>query len=787
MINGKAVVLLLLGCFLFCFSVQAQIKGRVFEKSTGTGIAFVNIALCNTDSSILSGTISDSLGRFNLDKIPDARILVFSALGYERLYYQLHPDSFILNISLTESKTSISEVVVNGKQTEIVRQADRLIFNIGSPSFKAAANALDILKKIPGVQVASDGTISLYNGTVTIFLDGKPVQLSPDALQQLLSTLQPDAIANLSVIQPSAKFDGEYKNIIDIKLKQNNTTGWRGNINLQLQQNEYNLSDNNVNLQYKTPKVLYKVLLGYTTGTGIYRYNALQHLHNTNYQATSTEILTGTNRFSYQWGIDYQITKNQQIGVLWRAFYINKQIDSQNDLLTRNDKQSETVAHSASSNLSTPRQNNQTIDLSYNVRLKKGELQLLASMSNFSNNQQEDIQHIDLPSADLISYWKTALKNKIAIRTWQADYTVAGEKYLFNAGVRSAYSTTGNDLQYDTINNRSIFELDSSRTNSFRYRELINAGYLTYQLTKEKWQFQLGIRAEHTYSKAEAITTKDLTKRNFLTWLPGIVVNWHLKDNDQIVFTANRRITRPNFDMLNPFRFYFSPLNYRVGNPLLQPAITNKLSIAYSLKSYQVNVFAGRDEHPLGRYPVYDTVTNTLAYLGKNFEKTDFLGAGATIPIQVNRWWQMNFNIEGYYRKERTPYLDTVYAIPVLDAAGSGSQTFTLPKNWTLDIFMYYHTRGGNSLYYIRPFGNIDIGIRKSWLNNRLQTKLNAYDLTNSNVSSLRFRDKNVMDNRFTHWYGQRRVVLTMILNFGKVIKEDKIKPKGEEERRVGI
>ena len=46
----------------------------------------------------------------------------------------------------------------------------------------------------------------------------------------------------------------------------------------------------------------------------------------------------------------------------------------------------------------------------------------------------------------------------------------------------------------------------------------------------------------------------------------------------------SKRIQRPSFERLNPFRFYISPISYQEGNPFLQPQISDNLEVTHTYK-----------------------------------------------------------------------------------------------------------------------------------------------------------------------------------------------------------
>lgn len=758
---------------ILCSSGFSQ-SGKVVDDKTRAGIGFVTVSLLSLkDSSLVQGQVSDSSGVFAFSGVPGGQYLLrLSTLGYKEVWVTgISGD--LGEILMAADASLLSEVVVAGGRSA------RQLFNIsGNKLFTAAANTFDILKKLPGLEVNGDGTI-LMSGRITpgVFIDGKPALMSAEELQQYLASLSPDMIASIEVIaNPTSRYDGEYKGITDIKLKRDQTLGWKGNASVNLQRNAYTYGENNLLLTYKTPKLVYTARLGYTVGTKVYRYVALQHQANTNIMATHTQTLTGNNNFNYSLGVDYNFSKGQRIDLTLRAFQMNRDVNAFNSLfITDSSSARNTVSHTLSDNNAAPEQRNYAANLNYTARFGEGQLDVLGSIAKISNGQNEDIQNREAET--LVDHWKTIMKNDILIRTLQADLSLPAWKGKIGAGAKFAYTTTKNDLRYDTLLANNIFGLDSSRTNNFQYDEYISAAYISYERAFSKWNYAVSLRGEHTHSVA-GITTRD-----YLTWLPSL----HFTYANRLQFSFSRRITRPSFSQLNPFRFYFSPLNYWVGNPQLQPSSTSMLNIIYTHKAFQVSLQIGRESDPMTRYPEYDSATNILQYLGKNLPYNDFAGIEVSFPLSINKWWRMQHNIRGAYKKEQTPYHGITYAIPITDYTISGSQVFTLPKAITFDLSYYYRSYSGTGLYISKPIGNIDLSLQKSWMKGKLNTKIGYYDIFDTYRIRFVFREKRIIDNQFYHWFGNRRVALTLNYSFGKSTHSSKQNSKNEEENRAGM
>ena len=695
-----------------------------------------------------------------------------------------------LSAKAQEPKT-LKEVTVTGtKQPGVQRQTGATVVNVsGNPLFKTAANTLDILKKLPGVEVSGDGSLLMQGRiTPTIFIDGKPLVMNTEELQNYLLTLTPDMIASIELItNPSSQYDGAYKGIINIKLKPDQTMGLKGTVTTNVQQNAYRLADNNFLLTYKTKNLAYTARIGYTTGATIRKYEALQHQASTNIMATNTKTITGNNNFNYQLGIDYNLKKDQRLELLLRAYNINRTLNAYNTLHTTDSSAKHIVSNTSSDNNTELTQNNYAANLNYIARFGNKQLQVLTSLVKVSNRQWEDIQNTNTITRQRFDYWKTALKNEVFIRTAQADLSGEWAKGKWSTGAKFAFYTTKNDLHYDTLNTNDAFVTDSSRTNNFIYNEYISAGYAVYEKKINKLHFSAGLRLEHTHSIANAITQKEVTKRDYLLWLPGVDITYELKKNRQLHFSLTRRVTRPSFAQLNPFRFYFSPLNYWVGNPYLLPSVTNALNASYSRRSFTISVTRGRETDPMTRYPEYNPTTNILQYLGRNLPYNDFANIETSIPVIINKWWRMNHNIGGYYKREQTPYHNVTWRIPVTYFSISGNQVFTLPKAFTFDLYYMYTSPGGDGLYTGKYISNIDLSLQRTWLKGKLNTKINYYDLLNTYRVTRIFREKSIINNRLSHWLGVQRLAITLSYSFGASTYKAKQTGKNEEESRAGF
>ncbi len=689
---------------------------------------------------------------------------------------------------ISSATTSISEVIIQSRPRSVKLTDGNLIVAVsGNKDFKTSTNLLEVLRKTPGVTVDQEDGIFI-GGRITpaIFIDGKPVAMSTQELQAYLRSLSPEMVESLEVnSNPSSKYDAEFKGIIDIKLKKNTNLGWRGNYNGNVYINKFNFRENSLNLSYNTGKIVYKLQTGYNEGLSIYRYNALQRLANTNVMRTNTYQKDKSTVYNVQVGADFRMNDNNRFSLNLRTNFRESDRLRSGSLYTTDKTETFPVFHTVSENPSDYQQDNYGITADYSFQNKGFKFNFIGNYLAVRNKQKDDFINRNQATTDPLSYWKSDLFNKIDIYTGQIDISQKVGSADIDAGVKYSHSETHNNIRYDTLAVTRQFVFDPTRSNIFSYKEKIFAGYIAYRQKFDQLQINAGVRVENTTSISNAVTIDSIVSRNYLEWLPSFSASYTFNKSNELSLSYSRKMTRPIFSQLNPFRFYFSPLNYWIGNPYLQPSFTSQIKATYRYKNWITSFTIGKEKDVMTRYPLYNPETNVLEYLGTNLPYRNFAALETSFPIKITEWWNINSQITGYYNYEFRPYLDEVFALKIYNYEIRLNQVFSLPKGYTINLFANYESKTGNSLYIIKPRYTVDLSVQKSWLDNKLNTKIGYNNIFDSYDQSLEFRHKQIMDNRFMHWWDSSRLFISMSYNFGSSIYQVKEIQKSDEENRT--
>ena len=238
----RCVIVLALA--ILCFPVFAQsgfsVKVRLSDARTGEPVSFATVSLtAKGGSKPLKYVLSTEEGNASLSPLPKGNYtLRADLLGYKSYTVELTVDK---NLDLGTVKMDQDNEVLEAATVEaignpIIVKKDTIEYS--ASSFKTTDNDMleELLKKLPGVEVDSDGTITANGQTISkIMIDGKEFFL--DDPQMATKNIPAKIINKIKVVEKKseqAEFtgidDGEEEHVIDLSIKPGMMDGWFGNL-----------------------------------------------------------------------------------------------------------------------------------------------------------------------------------------------------------------------------------------------------------------------------------------------------------------------------------------------------------------------------------------------------------------------------------------------------------------------------------------------------------------------------------------------------------------------------
>jgi hypothetical protein len=771
---------------------SATITGRI-RNEKNAGVPFTNIALLTADNKLVKGVLSDSSGNFSIKNITTGKYLLqVTSIGYADFrspQFEITKADELKDfgpISLKDDNKKLNDVTVQSLRPTITQKADRMVVSVEGTAMAAGNTAYAVLAKTPGVFIDQDGNIQLNGKSgVNVMIDGKQTYLSARDLRSMLESMPAENLKNIEIIvNPSAKFDAEgTSGILNINLKKNDRQGINGSIfaghNFNGKLHGYSGGGN---INYKAGKwnsfanVDIAQFVGGRDATFTRIFAGTQQTTYFNQVATGKFIVNGPP--SIRLGSDYNITKDHSVGFTGRfgTNTVNDEFLSDTYLGTN---PSAPATFIAAKNYRRNTFTNYAGNVHYSGKMDTIGSTLSADLdyvkikndgrSNFINYYTNQVTKQTV--SDLLS---AATPNSFDIYAGKIDYSKSfknGQK--FETGAKASHVVADNDSRF-YINNGPSPVLDLNRTNHFKYAENIIAGYLNWSGNlNKKITVQLGLRGENTQSTGNLLTNNLVTKRNYFNLFPSFFMQQKVSDNYGINYSYSRRLSRPNYGNLNPFRFYRDPYTWSQGNPNLRPQYSNVMSITQTFKkNYNLIVSYVYTTDVIAELPSIIADSSATIYYTGNVNNSSNLSVTAIAPIRVMKNWDINNTVLLAYQKFDMQVEKQSVVNDQLFFMIQSNHTIVLPKEFRIEMNMLYRGRAISGLYRMDPWVRIDFGFKKSFMQKKFDLSFNISDA----FKGQQFRFKTTIGNNindFDQYLRFRSFSTTLRYNFSKGIKVD--------------
>ena len=217
----------------------AVLRGSIVDAATGEGLIQASLrVLAAKDSAVVKAAVTNAQGRFSVDVKPGKYIIEASYVGYATQTRQFNMGDAARTIkpfALAESAIALKEATVTGIRTPMKVMEDTVEF--AAESYKTQPNAVveDLLKRLPGVEVSSDGKITANGQEISkILVDGK--EFFSDDPTVASRNLPVNIVEKLQVVNRKSDLarmtgvdDGEEETVINLTVKKGMHNGWFGN------------------------------------------------------------------------------------------------------------------------------------------------------------------------------------------------------------------------------------------------------------------------------------------------------------------------------------------------------------------------------------------------------------------------------------------------------------------------------------------------------------------------------------------------------------------------------
>ncbi len=728
---------------------EGVITGKVQDEQ-GVSLPGAHILLRAAATGIpVKVDVTDGNGSFFLEAPADSVYeLSITITGMQSHTQQvtLHADTVnIPVITMKPESRTLEQVTVRAQKPMIEVQADKIVVNVENSILSTGASALEVLGRSPGVRVDQNDQISLKGRPgVTIMIDGRIMPVSGTDLANLLKSMPSASVEKIEIISnPGARYDAAgTAGIINIRTKKDQRMGVNGSVQASYIQGIYPKAVAGGTLSYRNKKVSL-----YTNYNYSYRYwfNHLmldRRFYDTatgrqlfRYDQDNTSLFDFSNHTGAL-GLDYRISKNTATGFAFNGGtnHFNPKADNASRALGPSDE----LLYYFNT---TGKHRNRYYNAATNVYLRhtfddKGkELSMDADYAVYANNsRQQFITRYTTAAGDAYQpdyLLKSDLTGLTQIRSFKADYiSPLPQDYQLETGIKTSYVTADNEpLFYEMQQN--VYELDTKRSNHFLYNENINAAYMNVKRDKEKWGIQLGLRGEHTNADWQQKTTGQQYDTSYIQLFPSIAIQRHITQQHDLGLTLSRRIERPNYQQLNPFKFFIDKTTYREGYPYLKPALSYMAELSHTFKQKFITTltYSITDNVITEVIQPSDHEDSVTVQTHKNLRRMTFLGISGAYSLQVAKWWTNVTGVNAYYAFYEGFIANTNLrnGKPTFDLNTNNS--FMLPAGFSAELGFWYQARQIYGFMDVQPVWMLNAGIQRHFLDKQATVRLNIQDI----------------------------------------------------------
>lgn len=770
---------------------QVQLKGNV--KGNNEPIVWANVILTDIQGKVITGALTKEDGSFELELKNGSYQLKISYLGFTAWEKSIQIEKYTdLGNIVLQQKDDLQEVKIVAKKKLVEYKTDRIIFNVENSISASGGNAVSAIGAAPGVMVLNNSISILGKGATRVMVNGRLIELNGDELINYLNSIAATDIASVEVItNPPAKYEaGGNGGLINIILKKGARNSWKNTTSAIHDQSTYSFYTLRDNFLYNKEKVRLALNIGGKIGNLKETENLNTHYPNGLWELSRVGKQKQDN-FSGGMAFDYDISDRTTLGIQYSGNQDNPDSKSGTTIKIRNTKD-QIDSLLINDGLYKLSNSGHTYNTHVITKLDTAGRKLSVDLDYFNYNSKIDnnfVTNTFLPDMGFLNTNQSARslsEQNIRNTSIKVDMEHPLRFVNLSYGAKISFINSKADLAYyNTISGNAV--LDKNQSNEFEYQENNHSLYVNgIKNLGSQFSFQIGLRIENIQTKGYSGTQGQTTVKNYLKLFPTFYLSYKKDENNSFLFNYGRRVNRPVFRDLNPFRAYLNSKGYSEGNPFLQPSYNDNFDFTYVYKgNLRTNLFFNSTTDGFGVVFNSDPVTNIQIISRQNYFKEYYYGIGESYTVNVIPWWQSQNS--AYVLGSKSVFNGLVSATPKnsLQLYFTTNNTFSLSAVTKIQADYFYSSPVKRGLYETGQLSGLNLGIKQSILKNKLQLSVLVNDVFNTAY----LKDYTSVVNSIKQVYSQNNSSRFFRFSLAYSFGNDKVNVKqhslgNEEERR---
>lgn len=545
---------------------------------------------------------TDSLGRFRITTKKTFNKVLVDRMGYTPATIKVTPSDSLLHVTMqSDGSSTLEEIVVRGYKKVMQLNSNGLTYNMAENPIKNGST-LDAMRFIPLIQVNNESVTIIGKKSVRYYVNGKELKLTGNTLTNYIHSLPAQDIERIEVItsyNPRFVSDSN-EGAVNIILKKDENEGLKGKVGLRGWKTHYLKGRGNVMLSYNRGKLSTNLFITGQHSSTWQNKNVQTNYINLEERTNSHSLYDGkATEGSIQTILNYDFTPKSSLSGQVSIEYTDENKDETGDMLFTKATDTEPYANIMHNNSEDKDAKRVSAGITYQTSWEKGNM-FRASLNYYYGDVSTSVlSRMDSVLVDKTSpheHYQEIVPQKSNVWSGDALYTIMlGDKGSLNLDLRGYFWGINNNDRFYTIN-ANVPVMDNLRSQHLKVDEWNLKATLSWTYN---WNKQLQTRAGFGMTRrdyqSEQLGTQESYEQNF--WQPNPFVNINITPSDKFSMSYDfiYEFLNPNFEQMNPFKWYSSATTYKVGNPTLSQAKRLKQSLMSQL--FQKFVFSVNHTH----------------------------------------------------------------------------------------------------------------------------------------------------------------------------------------------
>ena len=689
-----------------------RLTGTIIDEQ-GKPVAYANVAILNpTDSTLLSGGVSNESGYFAIPYEQTKVLARISYVGYKTIY-KICSQPEVGTIRLQPETIRLNGVQVTGERIVSGTENGHLVYNMPMLlQLYPADNAYDALVSIPGVS-EMDGTVMFSGQAVTLIINGKPTTLNAEKVVERLRQM-PAAMLAKAEVMPSAPAKYHVRGMaINIVTKDfAGTNQLSGQLMGGWEQGKYGEGYAGGSVIYNHGKLGIDASYRFTHGTG---YGQVEHEANhplngqrVPYNDKTRNRSDGTDH-DYRLGLDYTISDNHQLSLAYTGQWNS----------TRSTNTTTGTAQSKQNSRQHTYLHN--VDASYSAPFG---LQIGVSYTNY---QEPRTQHLEGKLNDISRNLDVDSRQKVSKWLFTADQTHALPKgWELNYGGKAQFT---NNNSYQTTLDASGMPLSDATSNVDYNERILNAYVGMSKQIGQSLSFETSVTAEQYHA----------TQWNEWRIYPQFNAMWNINEKNMLNLSFSSEAVYPSYWSTMSSIYYASAYSEIWGNPDLKPMSKYDINLMWQLnRKYTFTAFAMLEPNYFVQMAYQPADRMAVVMKETNFDHSNYFGLQASAQFRLGSWLNGNLNVTALYRHDKTQFFDLPIDRTRLSGILGGMAVVKFSHRHNIQFILnpFFQTKAIQGVYDIDPFLQLNATLRYTSKNGKWSLVAKGENILNAHMST---------------------------------------------------